>query len=57
MVDAIVNAWDIACFVPIIEEAGGVFTDLNGTVTAFGGHSIATNAALGAASRRILCST
>ena len=57
MVDAIVNAWDIACFLPIIEEAGGVFTSLDGTVTAFGGHSIATNAAFAAESRRILCST
>lgn len=57
MADAIVNPWDIACFLPIIEEAGGVFTDLNGAVTAFGGHSIATNAALAAESRRILCST
>ena len=57
MVDAIVNAWDIACFLPVIEEAGGVFTSLDGAVTAFGGHSIATNAALAAESRRILCST
>lgn len=57
MVDPRVNAWDIACFLPIVEEAGGVFTSLDGTVTAFGGHSIATNAALAAESRRILCST
>ena len=57
MVDPIVNAWDVACFVPIIEEAGGVFTDLTGAATAFGGNSIATNAALAAESRRILCST
>lgn len=57
MVDARINAWDIACFVPIIEEAGGVFTDLDGTATAFGQHSIATNAALAAEARRILCST
>ena len=57
MVDAIVNAWDIACFVPIIEEAGGVFTDFAGRVTAFGGNAIATNAALAAESRKILCST
>jgi histidinol-phosphatase len=57
MVDAIVNAWDIACFLPVVEEAGGVFTSLDGTVTAFGGHSIATNAALAAESRRMLCST
>jgi histidinol phosphatase-like enzyme (inositol monophosphatase family) len=56
MVDAIVNAWDIACFVPIIEEAGGAFTDYTGRVTAFGGNSIASNAALAAESRRILCS-
>lgn len=57
MIDPRIRAWDIACFLPIIEEAGGVFTDLNGTVTAFGKHSIATNAALAAESRRILCST
>jgi len=57
MVDAVVNAWDVACFLPIIAEAGGVFTDLEGRVTAFGGHSVATNAALAAVSRKILCST
>ena len=57
MVDPVVNAWDIACFLPIIGEAGGVFTDLDGNVTAFGGHSIATNAALAAETRGILCST
>jgi histidinol-phosphatase len=57
MIDAIVNPWDIACFLPIVEEAGGAFTALDGTATAFGGNSIATNAALAAESRRILCST
>jgi histidinol-phosphatase len=57
MVDAIVNPWDIACFVPIVEEAGGVFTDYAGRTTAFGGSAIATNAALAAESRRILCLT
>jgi histidinol-phosphatase len=57
MVDAVANAWDIACFVPIVEEAGGVFTDFTGASTAFGGNSIATNAALAAESRRIICST
>jgi histidinol-phosphatase len=57
MVDAIVNAWDIACFAPIIQEAGGVFTDYAGRATAFGGSAIATNAALAADTRRILCST
>lgn len=57
MVDAVVNPWDIACFFPIIVEAGGAFTDLEGRATVFGGHSIATNAALAAETRRILCST
>jgi histidinol-phosphatase len=46
MVDPIVNPWDAACFQPIIEEAGGVFTDLNGEPSAFAGSAIATNAAL-----------
>ena len=46
MVDPRANLWDIACFQPIIEEAGGVFTDLLDVPTAFGGHAIATNSAL-----------
>lgn len=46
MVDPIVNAWDAACFQPIIEEAGGVFTDINGAATAFAGSAIATNKTL-----------
>lgn len=51
MVDPIINPWDAACFLPIIEEAGGVFTSLGGERTAFGGHAIATNKALAAAAR------
>jgi histidinol phosphatase-like enzyme (inositol monophosphatase family) len=46
MVDPIVNPWDAACFQPIIEEAGGVFTDLDGARSAFNGSTIASNAAL-----------
>ena len=46
MVDDIVNPWDAAAIQPIIEEAGGVFTDWTGKRTAFGGDLIATNAAL-----------
>ena len=46
MVDPVVNPWDIACFLPIIEEAGGVLTDLAGKRTVFGGTAIATNKAL-----------
>lgn len=51
MVDPIVSAWDAACFLPIIEEAGGVFTDLDGNRSAFRGSAIATNAALSRAAR------
>lgn len=51
MVDAVMNPWDAACFLPIIEEAGGRFTDLAGARTAFGGSTIATNAALADAAR------
>jgi histidinol-phosphatase len=51
MVDPIINPWDAACFLPIIEEAGGIFTDLSGARTAFGGHAIATNAALADSAR------
>jgi histidinol phosphatase-like enzyme (inositol monophosphatase family) len=47
MVDAIVGDWDTAPFLPIVEEAGGAFTDWDGRRTAFGGSAIATNAALG----------
>lgn len=46
MVDPVMNAWDACALQPIIEEAGGVFTDWRGRATAFGGDSIATNAAL-----------
>lgn len=46
MVDPVMNAWDAVALQPIIEEAGGVFTDRAGRPTAFGGSVIASNAAL-----------
>jgi fructose-1,6-bisphosphatase/inositol monophosphatase family enzyme len=54
MVDMVMNPWDAACFLPIIAEAGGVFSDLRGNVTAFGGHSIATNSHLASEVRQCL---
>ena len=30
MIDPAMNLWDIACLKPIIEEAGGAFSDLAG---------------------------
>ena len=51
MLDAVVGDWDVACFLPIVEEAGGVFTDWDGRRAAFGGSAVATNRALAGAVR------
>ena len=56
MVDLRMSDWDSACLLPIIEEAGGVLTDLAGRQTAFGGSAVATNAALASEVRRLLSS-
>ena len=54
MVDNRMNPWDAAALVPIISEAGGVFTDWSGVRTAFGGSAIATNGALAREARELL---
>ena len=46
MVDARLNSWDSACLVPIIGEAGGVLTDLEGRRSWNLASAIASNAAL-----------
>tara|TARA_B100000029_G_scaffold26914_1_gene26431 strand:- start:86 stop:874 length:789 start_codon:yes stop_codon:yes gene_type:complete len=46
MVDPVVNRWDVAPMLTILPEAGGVFCDLSGRVSAEGGDALATNAAL-----------
>jgi histidinol phosphatase-like enzyme (inositol monophosphatase family) len=51
MLDGTMAAWDSAALQPVIEEAGGVFTDWAGARTAFGGNAIATSAALADAVR------
>jgi len=35
--------WDAAALVPILEEAGGTFTDWQGRRTIYAGEGIATN--------------
>jgi histidinol-phosphatase len=55
MVDDRMNPWDAAAVQVVIEEAGGRFTDFRRVPTAFGGDSIATNAALDSLVRDILC--
>lgn len=54
MVDDIVSPWDAAAFHPIVTEAGGVFTDWNGTGGPLVGDVIATNAALAGTVRSLL---
>jgi len=54
MVDDVVSAWDAAALLPVITEAGGVFTDWRARPTAFGGGAIATNAALADEVRALL---
>lgn len=54
MIDDVMSAWDAAALQPIIEEAGGVFTDWSGRATAFGGDAIATNRALSEEVRALL---
>jgi histidinol phosphatase-like enzyme (inositol monophosphatase family) len=46
MLDPVMNLWDCAPLLPIVEEAGGTFTDWNGMRTIRGGNSIATNGLL-----------
>jgi histidinol-phosphatase len=43
MLDPLLNIWDCAAIQPILEEAGGTFTDWNGTPTHTGGNGFSTN--------------
>lgn len=43
MVDPKMNIWDCAALQPILEEAGGTFTDWAGNSTIHAGESVATN--------------
>lgn len=54
MMDPAMSAWDSAALQPVIEEAGGVFTDWGGAATAFGGSAVATNALLAGEVRRVM---
>ncbi|HEY4233948.1 MAG TPA: histidinol-phosphatase [Lacipirellulaceae bacterium] len=43
MIDPVMNLWDVAPLKPIIEEAGGQFTDWQGRATVHSGEAIASN--------------
>ena len=46
MLDPVMNLWDCAPLLPIMEEAGGTFTDWRGVRTVDGGNAVATNGLL-----------
>jgi histidinol phosphatase-like enzyme (inositol monophosphatase family) len=54
MLDPVAAVWDAAPLRPVIEEAGGVFTALDGRRTHRGGSALSTSAALAVEVRRIL---
>jgi histidinol-phosphatase len=54
MLDATLSIWDVAALAPIVEEAGGVFTNWDGETGYRPDSAVATNAALADAVRRIL---
>lgn len=54
MIDPRMAVWDCAALRPVIEEAGGVFTDLSGAPTHRGGSALSTNAALAPEVRKLL---
>jgi histidinol phosphatase-like enzyme (inositol monophosphatase family) len=43
MVDPVMNVWDAAALQPVLEEAGGVYTDWSGRPTIHGGEGIGCN--------------
>ena len=43
MIDPICNAWDVAAILPIVDEAGGKFTDWKGNASTRGGDGVGTN--------------
>jgi len=56
-VDPIMCAWDSAPLLPILQEAGGSFTDWKGNPTIYGGNAFSTNGVLFEAVREILGSS
>jgi histidinol-phosphatase len=54
MLDPVMNLWDCAPLLPIMEEAGGTFTDWRGVRTVEGGNAVATNGLLFAEVMKII---
>jgi fructose-1,6-bisphosphatase/inositol monophosphatase family enzyme len=43
VVDPVMAAWDAAALIPILQEAGGAFTDWTGTARFDGGNGVGSN--------------
>lgn len=43
MVDATLNVWDAAALLPVLQEAGGSYSDLKGDITIQTGNALSTN--------------
>ena len=56
MIDPILNIWDAAAVMPIVEEAGGTFTDWQGQRQIDSGDAVATNGLIHEAVLEILAS-
>lgn len=54
MIDPVLARWDAAPLKPVIDEAGGVYTDWAGAATQLSDSGISTNRPLAAAARRVL---
>lgn len=54
MLDPVMNVWDCAALQPIIEEAGGTFTDWDGQRSIRSGNAVSTNGALFASVMEII---
>jgi histidinol-phosphatase len=52
--DPVMKPWDLAALMPLVEEAGGIFTDLKGNPTVYGGHSLAANPVLHAQALKLM---
>jgi histidinol phosphatase-like enzyme (inositol monophosphatase family) len=42
-IDPLMNPWDAVALIPVVEEAGGTYTDWEGHRTAYSGNGVATN--------------
>ena len=46
MFDPVLNIWDAAALLPVLKEAGGIFSDIHGTETIHSGNGFSTNLSL-----------